>query len=485
MLCRRHRALFHDVESGLPERAILLSWLHPKNLREIMQQGNGVIVTAPTKFVGRESGRILVRLIARSRLCRAAAALVLPFIGVVTAFGIAPDTVTEPLTQTPVVLELALPAPRSANVPAEGYWREERIQRGDTLAALLARLGADDPEALQHLRSTRSARALYQLVAGRPVRAQITAEGRLLELHYRNGGNVLTMERRGDGINVIEQPAELERRVLMNSAEIRSSLFAATDAAGLSDAIATQLADIFSTDIDFHRDLRRGDHFSVIYEMFHDRGEPVRAGRVLAAEFINVGRLYRAVYFQYDEKRGGYYTPDGRNIRKAFLRSPLEYSRIASGFSGSRFHPILGQWRAHRGIDYAAPHGTRVRATGDGIVEFAGRDHRGYGNLVVLRHQSKYTTWYGHLSGFAKGLRKGVRVAQGETVGTVGATGLATGPHLHYEFHINGVHQNPLRVVMPAAPPISAELKPAFEADVAPVVQHLKLLRSTHLARLD
>jgi murein DD-endopeptidase MepM/ murein hydrolase activator NlpD len=317
------------------------------------------------------------------------------------------------------------------------------------------------------------------------VRAQITAEGRLLELHYHNGGNVLTVERRGDGISVVEQPAELERRVLMKSAEIRSSLFAATDAAGLSDAIATQLADIFSTDIDFHRDLRRGDRFSVIYEMFHDRGEPVRAGRVLAAEFINVGRLYRAVYFQYDEKRGGYYTPDGRNIRKAFLRSPLEYSRIASGFTHSRFHPILGQWRAHRGIDYAAPHGTRVRATGDGVVEFAGRDHRGYGNLVVLRHQSKYATWYGHLSAFAKGLRNGMRVAQSETIGFVGATGLATGPHLHYEFHIDGVHQNPLRVVMPAAPPIGAELKPAFEADVAPVVQHLKLLRSTHLARLD
>lgn len=449
-----------------------------------MQQGNGVIVTAPTKFVGRESGRILVRLIARSRLCRAAAALVLPFIGVVTAFGIAPDTVTEPRTQTPVVLELALPASNSGRA-SEGYWREERIQRGDTLAALMARLGAHDAEALQHLRTTRSARALYQLVPGRTIRAQITAEGRLLELHYRNRDNVLTVERSGDGISVAEHPAELERRVLMKSAEIRTSLFSASDAAGLSDAIATQLADIFSTDIDFHRDLRRGDRFSVIYEMYHDRGEPVRSGRVLAAEFINVGRLYRAVYFQYDEKRGGYYTPDGRNIRKAFLRSPLEYSRIASGFSSSRFHPILGTWRAHRGIDYAAPHGTRVRATGDGVVEFAGRDHRGYGNLVVLRHQSKYTTWYGHLSGFAKGLRKGTRVAQGETVGTVGATGLATGPHLHYEFHINGVHQNPLRVVMPAAPPISAELKPAFEADVEPLVQHLKLLRSTHLARLD
>jgi murein DD-endopeptidase MepM/ murein hydrolase activator NlpD len=271
----------------------------------------------------------------------------------------------------------------------------------------------------------------------------------------------------------------------MKSAEIRTSLFSASDSAGLADSIAMQLADIFSTDIDFHRDLRRGDHFSVVYEMFFDRGEPVRAGRVLAAEFINVGRLYRAVYFQYDEKRGGYYTPDGRNIRKAFLRSPLEYSRISSGYSTSRFHPILGQWRAHKGIDYAAPHGTRVRATGDGIVEFAGRDHRGYGNLIVLRHQSGYTTWYGHLSGFAKGLRKGIRVAQSETIGYVGSTGLATGPHLHYEFRINDVHQNPLRVVIPAAPPLSAELKPAFEVEVEPLVQQLKLLRSTHLARLD
>jgi murein DD-endopeptidase MepM/ murein hydrolase activator NlpD len=414
-----------------------------------------------------------------------AAAVVLPFVGIVAAFGIAPDTVTEPRKQTPVVLELALPVAGSADAPVQGYWREERVQRGDLLATVLDRLGVHDPEALQRLRGMRSARSLQQLAPGRTVRAQVTAEGRLLELHYRNGANVLTVERAGEGFRVAEHPAELERRVLVKSAEIRTSLFSASDAAGLSDAIASQLADIFSTDIDFHRDLRRGDRFSVVYEMFHDRGEPVRAGRVLAAEFINVGRLYRTVYFQYDEKRGGYYTPDGRNIRKAFLRSPLEYSRISSGFSSSRFHPILGTWRAHNGIDYAAPHGTRVRATGDGVVEFAGRDHRGYGNLVVLRHQSRYTTWYGHLSGFAKGLRKGMRVTQSETVGYVGATGLATGPHLHYEFRINDVHQNPLRVVMPPAPPISAELKPAFEAEVEPLVQQLKLLRSTHLARLD
>jgi len=445
-----------------------------KNFWEIMQHANSVILAQK-----------LARLIAGSRVCRVIAAIVLSFIGVVAAFGIAPDTVTDPVPQSRVVQEIELAAQRTGAGADEGYWREERIQRGDTVPALLARLGADDAEALRMLRSARSARPLYQLIPGKAVRAQTTADGRLLELRYLNGGSMLAVARGDDGFAVTELPVELERRVLMRSAEIRSSLFAAADAAGLSDAVATQLADIFSTDIDFHRDLRRGDHFSVLYEMYYDGGEPTRTGRVLAAEFINVGKLYRAVYFQQSEKHGGYYTADGRNIRKAFLRSPLEYSRIASGFSNSRFHPILREWRAHKGIDYAAPSGTRVKATGDGVVEFAGRDNRGYGNLVVLRHQSKYTTWYGHLSGIAKGLRKGMRVGQSEVIGTVGSTGLATGPHLHYEFRINDVHQNPLRVVMPAAPPITPEQKPVFDAEVAPLVQQLMLLRNTHLVRLD
>ena len=438
-----------------------------------MQQENGVILAQK-----------LARLLSGSRLLRVAAMLVLPFIGVVAAFGIAPDTVTEPVVRTQVVQELALPAASLVPDTADGYWHEERIQRGDTLSALLARLGADDEAALQFLRNTRMARTLYQLAPGRTVRARVAADGRLLVLRYQSGGKVLSVERRGNEFSASEEAVELERRVLMKSGEIRSSLFAATDAAGLSDAVAIQVADIFSTDIDFHRDLRRGDHFSVVYEMFYDRGEPVRAGRVLAAEFINVGKLYRAVYFQYSEGQGGYYTPDGRNIRKAFLRSPLEFSRISSGFS-NRFHPILKQWRAHKGIDYAAPTGTRVKATGDGVVEFVGRHAGGYGNLVVLRHQSKYTTWYGHLSSFAKGIRKGARIAQGEVIGYVGATGLATGPHLHYEFRINDVHQNPLRVVLPAAPPIGAELKPAFDAATASLSQQLSLLRNTQLSRVD
>lgn len=425
----------------------------------------------------------LARLIPGSRLSHVVAILLLPFIGIVAAFGIAPDTVTEPVVRKQVVQELVLPVSKTASTE-DSYWKEERIQRGDTLPELMARLGVEDDSALQFLRNTPATKTLYQLAPGKTVRALVGGDGRLLALRYQSGGKVLSVERRGDAFNASEAAVELERRVLMKSGEIRSSLFAATDSAGLSDAIAMQVADIFSTDIDFHRDLRRGDHFSVVYEMFYDRGEPVRSGRVLAAEFINVGKLYRAVYFQYSENQGGYYTPDGRNIRKAFLRSPLEFSRISSGFS-NRFHPILKKWRAHKGIDYAAPTGTRVKATGDGVVEFVGHSSGGYGNLIVLRHQSKYTTWYGHLSGFAKGIRKGARITQGEVIGYVGATGLATGPHLHYEFRINDVHQNPLQVVLPAAPPISAELKPAFDAAAEPLARQLSLLRNTQLSRLD
>lgn len=384
-----------------------------------------------------------------------------------------------------VVQTLALPDQAQIVSDSEAtFVREERIQRGDTVASLLARLQIDDSQASQVLRNNPQARALYQLVPGKVVRANATASGKLMSLRYLNGGNLVSVDRKGDDFIVKQDAAQLERRVQMKSAEIRNSLFGATDAAGLSDAVATQIAEIFSTDIDFHRDLRKGDRFSVVYEVFCDRGEPVKTGRVLAAEFVNQGKAYSAVWFNYAENEGGYYTADGKNLRKQFLRSPLEFSRITSGFTTARFHPVLQTWRAHKGIDYGAPSGTRVKATADGVVELAGRSG-GYGNVVVLRHQSKYTTWYGHLSGFAKGVHKGKRVSQGEVIGFVGATGLATGPHLHYEFRINDVHQNPLRVAMPSAPPITPELKPRFEQTARQYVGRLDLLRTTNLARLD
>ncbi len=414
----------------------------------------------------------------------AATLIAVPCFGVVAAFGIAPDTLVETLPVNTVVEELTLPPLTPAADGNPAFTREERIQRGDTVASLLARLQVDDSAAAKFLRENRQAKALYQLAPGRTVRVTTRADGKLVSLRYLTGLNLLAVDRNDNAFTVAEEPAQLEARVLMKSAEIRSSLFGATDAAGLPDAVATQIADMFSTDIDFHRDLRKGDRFSVVYEVLYHRGEAVKTGRVLAAEFINQGKAYQAVYFNYAENQGAYYTPDGRNLRKQFLRSPLEFSRVTSGFTLARFHPVLQTWRAHKGIDYGAPSGTRVKAAGDGTVEFAGRQG-GYGNLVVLRHQSKYTTWYGHLSGFAKGMSKGKRVAQGEVIAFVGATGLATGPHLHYEFRINDVHQNPLRVAMPEAPPITLEQKPKFEQSTRLYAQRLDLLRGTNLASLD
>jgi murein DD-endopeptidase MepM/ murein hydrolase activator NlpD len=421
---------------------------------------------------------------ARRRL--QAALIMLPCFGVVAAFGFAPDTLIDRLPTNVTVEELPLQvqAVASADSAPADYVREERIQRGDSVATLLARLQVRNSDAEQILHGGKPYASLRQLVPGKTVSAVTGGDGRLVKLRYLNGDTLLAVDCTDGNCKVGEQAAQLERRVLMRSAEIRMSLFGATDAAGLSDAIAIQLADIFSSDIDFYRDLRKGDRFSVIYEVFYNRGEPVRTGRVLAAEFINQGKSFQAVWFEYAPKEGGYYTLEGKNLRKQFLRTPLEFSRITSGYTNARFHPILQAWGAHRGIDYAAPTGTRIRATADGVVDNAGRQG-GYGNLVVLRHQSKYTTWYGHMSGFAKGLRKGKRVSQGEVIGYVGATGLATGPHLHYEFRVDGVQQNPLRVAMPAAPPITADLKPRFAAVAQPFGEQFALLRTTRLARLD
>ena len=405
-------------------------------------------------------------------------ALVLPFVGVMAAFGIAPDTMTDTVERNTVVEELKLPPlVTTAAAPDQTYWREVRIERGDTIASVLQRLDVDQASAALLLQHTRDARALYRLIPGRTIRAHVSETGQLLALRYLNGTQLMKVDLDRDVLRVWEGPADVETRVHMRSGEIVSSLFAATDAAGMSDSTAVQIADIFSTDIDFHRDLRRGDRFSAVYEVQYHQGEPIRAGRLLSAEFVNQGKTFHAVWFDGgDGQGGGYYTLDGKNIRKAFLRSPLEFSRISSGFSNARLHPVLKTWRAHRGVDYAAPTGARVKSTASGIVEFVGRQG-GYGNLVVIRHQSKFTTWYAHLSRFAPGMHKGKRVSQGEIIGFVGSTGMATGPHLHYEFRINNAHQDPLRVAMPPAPPLAPQHRAAFEAVAQPMSERLALLR--------
>ena len=404
-------------------------------------------------------------------------------LGAMAAFAVAPASVSEPVEVRVVVEPLVLPVVELPLPSLLPYVREERIQRGDTIAALLSRLQVNDPEAVLAVRSAREAKAVRNLVPGRIVRATTAPDGRLMALRYLNGTELFMLDRTERGLELKEVPAQLEIRVELRSAEIRSSLFAATDSVNLPDAVAIQLADIFSGDIDFHKDLRKGDRFSVIYETLVHAGEAVRSGRVLAAEFVNQGKTYQAVQFQHADGQWGYYGFDGRSLRKAFLRSPLEFSRITSGFS-MRFHPVLQQWRAHKGIDYGAPTGTRIRATGDGVVEIAGRQG-GYGNLVVLRHQGKFTTWYGHLSGFGKGIAKGRRVSQGETIGFVGMTGMATGPHLHYEFRINDVHQNPLRMALPEAPPIAPHQKREFDQRVQPLAERMVSIRGLTIAALD
>ena len=409
----------------------------------------------------------------------------LPLLGMAVAFGIAPATEPKPVELKTVIESLALPTATVLNQEDNTYWRDVRIQRGDTIASILNRLQIDDAAAVNFLRSAKDAKTLYQLVPGRSVRAQTTEDGVLIALRYIAADSIqLSVDRIGDEFKANEQAAPLNTRVVMKSGEIRSSLFGATDAAGVPDAISTQMAEVFSSDIDFHLDIRKGDRFSVVYEMLYHNGEPVKAGRVLATQFINHGKTYQAVYFKDREGREGYYTPEGNNLRKAFLRSPLEFSRITSGFTNARFHPVLKTWRAHKGVDYGAPTGTRIRATADGTVAVAGK-HSGYGNLVVIQHKGNLSSAYGHLSAFAKGLRKGARINQGDVIGYVGSTGLATGPHLHYEFRVAGVQRNPLTVPMPQSFPIAAQYKNDFFADVRPLNAQLELLRGLNIASVE
>lgn len=408
-----------------------------------------------------------------------------PLFGMVTAFGIAPDTSPEDIPVEEVILGLELPEILPASDENMTFWRQESIQHGDTIATLLSRLEVNNHDAASFLRDTRDIKAMHQLMAGKIVHVQTTANGELRLLRYFLGGSEqLVMEKSDGAFKISGQAAKLETHIQMKSGVINSSLFAAVDSAGVPDSVATQIVDILASDIDFHRDLRKGDRFTVVYGSLYGNGEPARAGRVLAVEFINQGTPHRAVYFQAENGESGYYAPDGKSLRKAFLRSPLEFSRISSGFSHARFHPVLKTWRAHRGIDYAAPTGTRVKAAADGTVEFAGWQG-GYGNVVILQHRGQYSTVYGHLSKFAKGLRKGQRVSQSDIIGYVGATGMATGPHLHYEFRFNGIQRDPLRVAMPVANPVSSRNMATFYENTKPLMARLDMLRGTSLAFLD
>ena len=367
------------------------------------------------------------------------------------------------------------------------YIHEERIRAGDTLATLMQRLGVEDNDAEAFIKKDKVAKAIMQLKSGRRVQAQTDEDGTLLSLRASvvDGKDVpvknISIVRDGNGFKASEAPVQLERRVEMHARDIRTTLFAATDSdadgARLPDAIVRQILEMFSTNIDFRSDLKRGDKFNVVYETFWQDGEFVRAGRILAGEFTNRGTTYQSVWFEdpASKQGGGYYSFDGKSLKKAFLKSPLEFTRISSGFS-MRVHPISGNWKAHKGIDFAAPTGTPIRAAGDGVVDFAGTQN-GYGNVVVLKHWSNYTTAYAHMSRFASGLKKGQKISQGDLIGYVGTTGWSTGAHLHYEFRVGGQAQDPTRLnVMAQAPLTTAELA-RFKTVSGEMVHRFALLR--------
>jgi murein DD-endopeptidase MepM/ murein hydrolase activator NlpD len=436
----------------------------------------------------------------RHRLAILACSSVLAFGGAVGAFAVADDA---PLPSSRRIVEELVAPDMHQQLDAlaereDVFVSEERIRSGDTLGSLLTRLGVADADAEKFLRTSPAARALQQLRPGRLVQARVDDEGGLQWLRYSHSttdgkdfaavqsGHALIVERRGDDLVAHDETLVNERRVELRSGEIRSSLFAATDAAGLPDGIATQIAEIFSGDIDFYRDLRRGDRFRIVYESYYQGGEFVRAGRILAVEFVNAGKSHAALWYGGTSSgnapsdanlAGHYYGFDGRSLRRAFLRTPLEFTRISSGFGG-RMHPISNVWRQHTGIDYAAPSGTPVRTTADGVVDFAGVKN-GYGNVVIIKHQGVYSTLYGHLSQFASGLKRGQRIEQGRLIGYVGMTGWATGPHLHYEFRISDHATDPLTAALPEAPPIGRAEQASFRVAAGNFDRQIDLLRAT------
>jgi murein DD-endopeptidase MepM/ murein hydrolase activator NlpD len=394
------------------------------------------------------------------------------FCGGGAAFAVASLDPQADDVQVRQIVESVQPLPVQQQVDALdlhelNLYRTDLTRSNDTAETLLARLGISDAAAASYLRHDRNFRAQLLGHAGRAVTAEADGDQALLKLSARwapedNGTfRRLVVERSpGGGFTSRVELAPLSAATRMGSATIRSSLSAAAEESHIPDSIVGQVIDILSGDIDFRHALRKGDRFNVVYEALEADGEPLRTGRVLSVEFVNKGQTYQAMWFQEPGHKGGYYTLDGKSLQTSYLSSPLEFSRVTSGFE-MRFHPILHQWKAHLGIDFAGAIGTPVRTVGDGTVEFSGWQN-GFGNVVMVRHNATDETVYAHLSRID--VRQGQNVNQGQRIGAVGATGWATGPHLHFEFRVNGVHQDPVQYARRSeSNNLSADAMPAFE----------------------
>lgn len=428
-------------------------------------------MTAPSRVYFREDRHLLAALL-----------LLLAFLAFVIVPGWAAVVGLDGTDGTRQLREIRLALPPMSQPDAGvavASWEEIIVPSGATLGSIFQ--SANLPSSLMHrlIEESPEGPALARLRAGQRLELLRSGDAGALEAIRFDSTETTRVTIRVDGNRVLTESDDrpIERRVRVGTGVVASSLFAAGDASDISDATIIQMAKVLGYDIDFARDIRRGDHFAVVYEELYQQGERLRGGDILAVTFVNGGKRHVAIRHRDEAGTVEYYSESGRPLRKAFLRTPVEFSRISSKFSVGRMHPILGRMRAHRGVDYAAPIGTPIMASGNGVVTFRGWQS-GYGNTVIIDHGNKKTTLYAHLSRFAPDLRKGQRVRQGQIIGQVGRTGLATGPHLHYEFRINGTHRDPLTVVLPEAEPLTGAALADFKVAAGPLVAKLDLLES-------
>ncbi|MCQ4316684.1 peptidase M23 [Stutzerimonas zhaodongensis] len=370
----------------------------------------------------------------------------------------------------------------SVEVEAKSLVKEVVVANGDTLSTVFAKVGL--PQATVHdvLASSKEAKQLARLKVGQRFEFELDDQGDLAKLRSPlNKLENVQLERSDAGYVFKKEQLKPDVNTAYAYGRIDSSLFLAAKRAGLTHNLTMDLANVFGYDIDFAMDIRKGDTFEVVYEQKTIAGEMVGTGNILAARFTNRGKSYTAVRYTNKQGTSSYYTADGQSMRKAFIRTPVDFARISSRFSNGRKHPILNKIRAHKGVDYAAPHGTPIKSAGDGKVLLAGRKG-GYGNTVVIQHGNRYRTLYAHMQGFAKGVRNGASVKQGQIIGYIGTTGLSTGPHLHYEFQVDGVHVDPLGLKLPMADPIAKSETQRFLQLSKPLMARMDEERATMLA---
>ncbi|MEM7208474.1 MAG: peptidoglycan DD-metalloendopeptidase family protein [Pseudomonadota bacterium] len=361
-------------------------------------------------------------------------------------------------------------------------WVTSVVKSGDTLSSIADKYNISPSELHRIVYSDQAAKKLAHLRPGDEIKFGFDTEDHVLHVSKQLDEETrLTVERTDQGFVATEVSDPLERRIHYASGIIEHSLFGAANEAGVSSSVIMGMAGLFGWDVDFGLDVRSGDQFSIVYEQLYRNGEFVRDGDIIAAEFINTGSLFRALRYTDPKGNTDYYTPKGETLRKAFLRSPVDFARISSGFNLKRMHPVLHKIRAHKGVDYAAKTGTPVRTTGDGKVIHRGRKG-GYGKTIIIQHGSRYSTLYAHLSKYAGKARVGSRVNQGDIIGYVGSTGLSTGPHLHYEFRADGVHRNPLRFKFPGVAPVADEYRDDFHRKTASLIAQLDTISRSRLA---